>query len=42
MIKVMESDAFRKRREAAKPFLDSVKNYVYGPKVEFDNMWNVS
>jgi hypothetical protein len=38
----MKSDAFRKHRDAAKPFLDSVRDYVFGPKTEFDNMWNVS
>jgi len=41
VMKVMESDAFQKRKEAAKPFLNQIKGYVYGPKVEFDNMWNV-
>jgi hypothetical protein len=37
----MESGAFRKHADAAQPFLDAVKNFVYGPNVEYDNMWNV-
>jgi lysosomal acid phosphatase len=37
----MESSDFRKHADAAKPFLNAVKGYVYGPNVEFDNMWNV-
>jgi lysosomal acid phosphatase len=42
VVNVMRSDAFKARAKAAQPFLQKIKDFVYGPEVSFDNMWNVS
>lgn len=31
----------KKRAEAAQPFLTRIKDFVWGPTVSLENMWNV-
>lgn len=38
----MASKAYKEHMNAAKPFLAAIKDFVYGQKIEYDNMWNVS